>query len=364
MVEGRVALAIRLVRKCGRIMMLFVGGLVLLMVVLVLSTFLLCHFKPELVGIVMSHQLKQVTGCVWELNDLKPSLFPPGVEFYNIAVYEESDSAEMAETDSDPIFSAKRLLLEPSLLKLMAGGRIEFSRLVLDTPVFRLNPTLFIFEDKDEFIEAEIQGLGKERVEGEGTGGGVVPLPSPSSTMSQSSEPQNLSQTLQLEQPGQPEQPDQSQQSDQSDQSGGPHETNEPGPLTPTNAQDQPEGGTPSSFEEDIVHQVLHLEQPDVPLGVSAEVLQNTTSHSPFGPPVPREIRRMQYASNQQPRLSSREQLGRDLESDLRYFRRKLNRDWGKRLWSLRIINGDFTQHDKDGNVLLETLVVTACGSL
>lgn len=336
--------------------MLFVSGLVLLMVVLVLSTFLLCHFKPELVGIVMSHQLKQVTGCVWELNDLKPSLFPPGVEFYNIAVYEESDSAELAETDSDPIFSAKRLLLEPSLLKLMAGGRIEFRSLVLDTPVFRLNPTLFIFEDKDEFIEAEIQGLGKEREEGEGIGGGVVPLPSPNPTLSQSSEQQNLSQPLQPEQSLQPEQPEQSQQPEQPEQpqqSGGPHETNEPASHNVAVSQDQLTGDTPSSFEEDLLHQVLHLEQPDVPLGVSAEVLQNATSHSPFGPPVPREIRRMQYASNQQPRLSSREQLGRDLENDLRYFRRKLNRDWGKRLWSLRIINGDFTQHDKDGNVLL-----------
>lgn len=334
-VEGRVVQAVRLMRKMGKIAVTFLGGLVLLLVVLILSTFLLCHFKPELVGIVMSHQLKQFTGCVWELNDLKPSLFPPGVEFYNITVYEESDHDEALEAEAEPIFSAKRLLLEPSILKLMAGGRIEFRRLVLDTPVFRLNPTLFILEDKEEFLEAELVGMGTTRGEGGDLDPAEVALPA----------------------------------SDKQRQHLTPHEplkvtsTERPEQLIQSGQSPQPADAIPA-FEQDTLEQILQLEQPDVPLGVSAEALKNATTHKPYGPPVPREIRRLQYASNEQPRLSSREQLGRDLASDLRYFRRKLSRDWGKRLWSLRIIDGDFTQYDKRGNVVMGVHSINVDASL
>lgn len=401
------ARAMLLVGKYGKIALKILGGLVLLVMAVFLSIFLVCLFRPELVGTIVSHQLKQYTGCIWELNDLEPSLLPPGVRFQNIAVYEEADTPDGL---GEPVFSAKSLVLEPNILKLLAGGRIEFRSVVLDTPVFRLNPTLFLLdEEMEEGIEEGVEGEGKgslfstaaaagpvasaepaksaepmKLVEADrpfhtadsggeislamrggpqprkaaavshkpasnNTGGGDAATPdysgkdvSGAGVSSEALPGQVLSGQAQPGQalPGQshPGQPGQAGQPGQPGQAlSGPDVFSQDKPGQPTGEQD----ATVQKFQEELSWPV------------TPEVLENAQASTPYGPPVPFSVRRMQRAVSVIPRLSVREEMGLELAQNLRYFRRKLTRDWGKRLWNLRIINGDFTQRDEGGTILL-----------
>lgn len=347
----------RIATTVWKIMCRVIGGLLLLSAILVVSLFLVCRFQPELVSTIVSHQLKQYTGLLWELNDLRPSLLPPGVRFGHIHVYEDNDTEIPGET----VFSAKELILEPNVVKLILGGRIEFRSVVLDTPVFRLNPTLFLQGDERERTDDDDFLLNQAGEQGS-IFSSHAPLPHhPDASLLRQA---TAVRGMKTQEKSSFENPFMAEIAGAIDL------------LVGTAFASTLEGKDGSSDEEKAGGNGADFAIESLPVTHDASTVTNQTSMQaeeepdpflwknvePFyGPPVPRRLRAEQLKQLRATQgavmahhvLSGRERLARELGKELRYFRRKLHRDWRSRLWNLRIINGDFTQRDAEGNVVL-----------